>query len=708
MISIILPYWNRPDAARKALDLLAKQYGHLNGPALRFEVVIVCDGCERPEVPGAVQEALQIVWVDLPRKDGAKSPVTAWNAGVEASAGDVIVLSCVEILHLSPVLEQLAAAVDLGGPDAYVMASAYCPEAQEWHCHSTARATGAPEMPAGFGRAFCAALHRELYERAGGFDENYREGAGWEDIDFAKRLKRAGAKPTIRDDLMVIHPKTGATIEWGAEKFMRNEAIFRAKWTTPVTFVCLKAGTAFGPEYVNILRDMVARNLPLGYPGRFVCITDDVAGLDDGIETLPLPDDLEKWWGKLYMFKRGLFPDGSRLVFLDLDTVIVGSVAQLANYRGRFATLRDFYHPKRMGPAIICWEAGAYAASIWDQWVNDGKPRHPMGDLWWLNNMGPEFVKNADLLQDLFPGEFRSFKAHCHPVPPKGTKVVCFHGQPRPHNCDAAWVRDVWKIGGGGMADLEIVANTDHQKTADNVRANITRALPWLEVKEAHAGHAVIVGGGPSVAQTLSEIRWRQNQGHLIVALGGAARYLQRNGILADCQVLLDARTENVKFVLPEVPAHFVCSQCDPSLFETLAGRNVTMYHVNTAPTLEVLAGGREAHLISTGSTVGLIAMGIFYTQGYRNIHLYGMDSSYTDKARHHAYEQKINDADRVIEAVVGGRTFTCAPWMVAQVEEFQQIAIQLMDADCTITVAGEGLLPHVARMLAQPEEIAA
>ena len=73
-----------------------------------------------------------------------------------------------------------------------------------------------------------------------------------------------------------------------------------------LNIVCLKAGKAYGPEYVNILFDMVRRNLVAGYPGRFVCLTDDPTGLDAGIETIRLPGNIETWWGKLYMFKRGL------------------------------------------------------------------------------------------------------------------------------------------------------------------------------------------------------------------------------------------------------------------------------------------------------------------------------------------------------------------------------------------------------------------
>lgn len=474
-----------------------------------------------------------------------------------------------------------------------------------------------------------------------------------------------------------------------------------------VVFVCVKAGKAYGPEYVNLLRDMVARNLPDGYPGRFVCLTDDPEGLDEGVETMPLPADLEKWWGKLYMFKRGLFPDRSRMIFFDLDTLITGPLDDIVGYSGQFATLRDFYFPDRLGPAVIMWEAGEFAASIWDEWVAQGKPRHPMGDLWWLNNLDQgRFPRRVDKLQDVFPGAFVSFKADCQPEPPKSARVVCFHGQPKPSNCDTKWVADVWKIDGATIADIKVEPNTEYGTAVANVRSSIARDLPWLSERAPHAGHAVIVGGGPSVAANLEEIARRQREGQTIFAGGGAARYLMKNGILPDCQVLLDARADNAQLILPEARRHLVCSQCDPGVFDRLVGRNVTLYHANSVATERTLRGGRPAYLISTGSTVSLITMGIVYVEGYRFMHLFGMDSSYT--ADRHAYEQKLNDEDRVVEAVVGGRAFKCAPWMVAQAEQFQIVARELAEADCVITVAGDGLLPHIARIMSEQSQEAA
>ena len=241
---------------------------------------------------------------------------------------------------------------------------------------------------------------------------------------------------------------------------------------------------------------------------------------------------------------------------------------------------------------------------------------------------------------------------------------------------------------------MPIVANVHDNEFYGNIKDAIKRDLPWLQQAEAHDGHAVIVGGGPSLASTLGELRYRKGLGQTIFATNGAGKFLLENGIEPDHLVILDARPENARFL---IPCHaFLASHCDPSLFDASAA---TLYHVNTDGILEA-TGRNSVDLISTGSTVGLIAMGIAHVRGYRKFHLYGMDSSITEK--HHAYPQPENDADSIITATVGERTFKCAPWMVLQAQQFQSLASLLAEEGCIITVAGDGLLPHVAHEMSR------
>lgn len=705
-ISLILPYWDRQEAADRAFALLDKHYRGLD-----LEVVVVDDGNRTPfRVP---ETDLNVKVVRLPLKTEPKAIPTPWNEGVRHASGDIIILSCVEVLHETPVLQGLVDALNDAGENGYVLASAWCPESRSWHCHST---VNPPYNPLGTGASFCAAIRKSLYWKAGGFDEAYRDGAGYEDCDFINRLVDAGAHFIKRDDLMVIHPKTQAHIAWKPEAMKRNADIFFKKWKRtekrPVTFCCVNVGNyeGRGAEYVNNLHDMVRRNLSEGYPGRFVCVTDDPTGLDERIAVIKAPEDVSGWWVKLWLFKRGVFADGERVIFMDLDTLVIGELDALASYRGQFAILRDFYYPQQVGPAVMSWEAGAYVATIWQEWDACGRPQDGHGDLWWINQLDQgRFSNRADKLQALFPGAFVSYKADCRPYPPKSAKVVCFHGQPRPHDAPDAWVSDVWKVGGSSAAELITVANTAAEQVANNVRHASMLPHPWLDLVEPHEKTVCIVGGGPSLVDDVDELRVRAKSGQAIYAVNGSAKYLAENGIAANVLVLLDSRPENVSFVTPPAAqSYFVASQCDKGIFEALEHERVTVFHANTENVLASIPdAAKPLHLISGGSTVLLNAIALAYTQGFRHIHLFGADSSC--EATHHAYKQPANDADRILDVTANGQSFKAAAWMVAQVNQFQELALQLADEGCVITVHGRGLLPYVAQqmMLNQHKEAA-
>lgn len=215
-----------------------------------------------------------------------------------------------------------------------------------------------------------------------------------------------------------------------------------------INFACLQTENycGMGARYVNTLASMIGRNLRQDF--KLHCLTDEPEGLDPRIDVIPLPAGLEKWWGKLYLFKRGIFKDGEQVFFFDLDTVIINSLDEIVKYRGQFAVLQDFYWPHLIGPGVMAWTANAYTESVWEEWDACGRTRHPQGDLWWLNTLDQgRFAKHADRLQMVLPGAFVSYKVHCRDAPPAadGPSVVAFHGFPRPHEVEDQWVKEAWQ-----------------------------------------------------------------------------------------------------------------------------------------------------------------------------------------------------------------------------------------------------------------------
>ncbi len=211
--------------------------------------------------------------------------------------------------------------------------------------------------------------------------------------------------------------------------------------------ICMKWGTLYPAEYVNVLYNAVKRHLP--GPFRFVCLTDDATGFDTGIESFPIPDiGLDEWhyyhgaWPKLSVFSHDLYRLSGRALFVDLDTVIMGDLSGFFALPGAFVALDSA--PWRYKNAAPRTGTGIFAFDL-------GK----MG--WLVDKIRAErdaMVAKYTIEQDYLHGELPkiaywpqdwivSYKYHLRPPlvldrftgpkPPKDTvRLVVFHGNPRP------------------------------------------------------------------------------------------------------------------------------------------------------------------------------------------------------------------------------------------------------------------------------------
>lgn len=205
-----------------------------------------------------------------------------------------------------------------------------------------------------------------------------------------------------------------------------------------IRVLCVRFGRKFGSEWVNWLRAMVERNTTV--PHSFECLTDDSEGLEDGILAHPLPQVRGGNRNKLALFQPGLFGAGDRVVYFDLDTLIVGNIDPLMNYAGRFAMLGDFRTERRLlMSGVMAWRGGV-GAHLWEAWL---KAERPAGsDQEWIR----ERCKGVDILQRIQPG-IVSYKYHKLKNGPRaGDRIVCFHNRPKNADFPADhWVARVWK-----------------------------------------------------------------------------------------------------------------------------------------------------------------------------------------------------------------------------------------------------------------------
>lgn len=101
--------------------------------------------------------------------------------------------------------------------------------------------------------------------------------------------------------------------------------------------LCIKWGSAYGAEYVNRLYKMCRRHL--SPPFRVVCFTDDPAGIEPEIQTLPLPElgcepphGTPGKWKKIGLWNASLHGLNGTALFVDLDSIIVGNLDPYFDY----------------------------------------------------------------------------------------------------------------------------------------------------------------------------------------------------------------------------------------------------------------------------------------------------------------------------------------------------------------------------------------
>lgn len=215
MISVAMPYWNRPKELARSMLAYEKLY-----PDLELEFSICDDGSFQPlQSHGKPWKITR-----LPFHAQAMNPCVPINAAIRAATHDVIVLTNPEVEHYVPVLHQMLSA--LQEPDDYVMAACHDPELGVVAGEGTPYgAGGRGPIPKGADLHFCTMFYRNLWEKAGGFDEEYRNGTAWDDNDWLWRLHVAGAN-FKRISGVVRHYRTPH--RWTQR--VNNQALFMKKW----------------------------------------------------------------------------------------------------------------------------------------------------------------------------------------------------------------------------------------------------------------------------------------------------------------------------------------------------------------------------------------------------------------------------------------------------------------------------------------------
>ncbi len=242
---------------------------------------------------------------------------------------------------------------------------------------------------------------------------------------------------------------------------------------------------------------------------------------------------------------------------------------------------------------------------------------------------------------------------------------------------------------------LTVICNTSDEDIHRNIHVNSRRPGKWLQLSAAHDRVAILCGSGPSLADHIDDIRGLSMAGGTVFAMNGAADFLAVRGVMPDYQVILDAREQTADLIGPACD-HLFASQVHPKCFDLLPNAQIWHLQVEGIEDTLPLDEYKDGYVLVGGAaSVGNTATCLAYAMGYRKLEIFGYDSSFRGD-NSHAFRQEMNDGDANCWVGFNGKEYYVSLTMKLQAEKFQETAMALVDAGCTIKVHGDGLLPDM------------
>ena len=209
---------------------------------------------------------------------------------------------------------------------------------------------------------------------------------------------------------------------------------------------CVFTDNKYPFQYVTTLRNMISRHVTVPYT--LFCLTNNPERCSGVTFVDVTAAGLPGWWTKMLLFEpqwRGQ----SKVVYLDLDTLVIGDLAPLAGVAGEFAILESpvrlagiANYPCKYNSSVMVI-GGGRCEFLWQKFQRNAEQlmfKHArFGDQAAIEELYPA----APFLQTILPGFFcnyRDLTAH----QPKQAAVVNFGGRHKPHNCPIDWVRRAW------------------------------------------------------------------------------------------------------------------------------------------------------------------------------------------------------------------------------------------------------------------------
>lgn len=216
-----------------------------------------------------------------------------------------------------------------------------------------------------------------------------------------------------------------------------------------VIFLAVKVNSKRNPytfEWVEKLFSMLKRNCTYQNID-FYCLTDEPKQAK-GFKTIEIKRNpsIKGWWAKINLFNPDLpFERGQRLIFSDLDNLIVNNIDEAINFPTNFATAPSTapnFKPKGVitcySSAFMVWNHGE-KSEIYTEY-DKSVPKFLRGDQDWIAHV---LGQNELTL----PREWFQRLSGCRKSGVKKETKVVFCVKPKNHIAaeEIPWVREMWR-----------------------------------------------------------------------------------------------------------------------------------------------------------------------------------------------------------------------------------------------------------------------
>ncbi len=219
----------------------------------------------------------------------------------------------------------------------------------------------------------------------------------------------------------------------------------------------LKNGRGFGFRDVELITRHINGQWQSEIRPRVICLWDKASEHYNlgNVELIPLRNNWNGTWSRMQLYS----PEMEKyrpFLYVDLDTAIMQSlenIFDLVKDPTQFITLEDFYQKRKLATGLVWFPVGSEKIRlVWKAWIKTNVKKRRRMDFFLRKVTNPDaFWQNlTDTIHDFKPSKQPKLDKV-----PKGTNLICFHGNPRIFAAQSiTWVKEyVSKVFTGGLKD---------------------------------------------------------------------------------------------------------------------------------------------------------------------------------------------------------------------------------------------------------------